>query len=153
VLWRGQTLGKKAMGLRVLMADGRPVTWGPSMMRSIGMFADLLPMADAAGLVSKLLDDDFRRLGDLMAGTVVVHAERAPKGPSTLEAGVAPLAPAVALSLPEQRAIAAFADRLPTLTEERAEELAGHLEPLTGLRGAPAVQRLRAMAAAITGRR
>jgi uncharacterized RDD family membrane protein YckC len=135
VLWRGQTPGKRAMGLRVLMADGRPVTRGPSMMRSIGMFADLLPLAYAAGLVSMLLDRDFRRLGDLMAGTVVVHAARAASPMAAAAAAIAPMAPPVALSLPEQRAIAAFADRLPSLTAERAEELAGHLEPLTGLRG------------------
>lgn len=153
VLWSGQTPGKRAMGLRVLMADGRPVTWGPSMMRSIGMFADLLPLAYAAGLLSMLLDRDFRRLGDLMAGTLVVHAEK-PAGPAAAAAaGVPPMAPPVALTLPEQRAIAAFADRLSSLTAERAEELASHLEPLTGPRGPGAVQRLRAMAAAITGRR
>lgn len=153
VLWKGQTLGKRALGLRVLMADGRPVTWTASLMRSIGMFADILPPPYLTGLLCMLLDQDFRRLGDLMAGTVVVHAETSKGSLRSQRSSMEPYAAAVTLSLEEQRAIVAFADRLSGLTEERAEELANHLEPLTGLRGAAAVKRLLGMASAIEGRR
>ncbi len=153
VLWKGQTLGKRALGLRVLMSDGRPVTWSASLMRSIGMFADLIIPPYLPGLLCMLMDKDFRRVGDLMAGTVVVHAEKESKPYRGTQALVEAQASPVVLSLIEQRAIVAFADRLPGLTQERAEELAGHLEQLTGLRGPAAVHRLQGMAAAIVGRR
>lgn len=153
VFWKGQTLGKRAMGLRVLMGDGRPVTWSASMLRSIGMAADMLPFPYLNGLLAMTLDPDFRRLGDLMAGTVVVHVDSAGIRMRDGRRDAAPQPPPLPLTLAEQRAIAAFADRLPSFTPERAAELAGHLEPLTGLKGEAAVARLAAYAASLGGRR
>src|SRR5208282_5922974 len=73
VLARGQTPGKKLMDLRVLRADGAPVGWSRSTVRSLLAFADFLPFGFAAGLTAMLVSRRFQRLGDLAAGTVVVH--------------------------------------------------------------------------------
>lgn len=153
VLWRGQTPGKRALGLRVLRLDGTPVGWGPSLLRSLLMAADFLPAAYAAGLASMLLERDSRRLGDLAAGTLVVYAEeRLDPAARTPDPCVPEPAP-VALSLEEQQALASFGERAGGLSAERGQELADLLQPLTGARGAAGLARLRGIAAYVTGGR
>jgi uncharacterized RDD family membrane protein YckC len=152
VLARGQTPGKMVLGLRVLRADGAPVGWSRSSVRSLLTFADFLPVGFTAGLAAMLLDRRSRRLGDLAAGTVVVHLDLAPAGPAPPPGPLETALPApFPLSLPEQRAIIGFAERAPGLSPERARELADLLEPLTGARGEEGVRRLRAMALGLRG--
>jgi uncharacterized RDD family membrane protein YckC len=153
VLWKGQTPGKRALGLRVLRSDGTPVGWGASLLRSLLMTADFLPVGYAAGLVSMLLQRDCRRLGDLAAGTLVVYAEERIDRVAMVTDSVTPEAPAVPLQLDEQQAIATFGERTTVLSPERVQELADLLEPLTGSRGAAGVARLRGIAAYVTGGR
>jgi uncharacterized RDD family membrane protein YckC len=147
----GATPGKKRLGLVVLHDDGTPVGWSASVVRNLVRFADFLPLAYGFGLVAMLVAPDFKRLGDLAAGTVVVHRgkpaaeEGLPDGPS------AP--PAVPLSLAERRAVVEFARRLPTWTDDRARELADLAAPLTGATGRAGVERLAAAARWLVGKR
>lgn len=150
VLAQGQTPGKKLLGLRVLREDGAPVGWSRSLVRSLLMTVDFLPLGYAAGLAAMALGGRGQRLGDLAAGTVVVHAESAAARPAPVPAG-APLPPPLPLTLPEQRAVIGFAERAPALTPERARELADLLEPLTGAQGEAGVERLYAMARHLRG--
>jgi len=155
VLGGGQTPGKKLLGLRVLRADGAPVGWSRSTVRSLLAFADFLPFGFAAGLTAMLLGRRCQRLGDLAAGTVVVHLEplAPPPLPAVPAAAGAPApAPPFPLTLAEQRALMGFAERAPGLTPERARELADLLEPLTGARGEAGVARLQALASGLRGR-
>jgi hypothetical protein len=62
----------------------------------------------------------------------------------------APLAPSISLSLEEERAVIAFAERAPFLTQERAAELAAIAAPLVG--SDPSPERLVRMAAWLVGR-
>ena len=118
----GATPGKRAMGLKVVMDNGLPVTPAASMTRNLLRVADLLPLGYGAAIVSMLVRADGKRLGDLAAATVVVHQPRpAPK--ATLEM-VTPIAPVRALSQRDQSAVIALAARAPTLTLERLDELA-----------------------------
>jgi uncharacterized RDD family membrane protein YckC len=151
VLARGQTPGKKLMNLRVLRADGAPVGWSRSTARSLLAFADFLPFGFAAGLTAMLVSRRSQRLGDLAAGTVVVHVAPVPRAVLPAPGGPEALAPPFPLSLPEQRAIMGFAERAPALTPERARELADLLEPLTGAEGDEGVRRLQAMARGLRG--
>jgi hypothetical protein len=99
-----------------------------------------------------LMNRDFKRLGDLAAGTIVVYREAKPRG-FHVPVG-APLAPAVALTLAEQRAILDFAERAPGLTPERAEELAAIPRGLVGAASGPAAtERLIRIANFLVGRR
>lgn len=151
----GATPGKKQMGLLVLHRDGTPVGWMASIVRNLVRFADFLPAAYGFGIASMLVDRDFRRLGDLAAGTVVVHREaemagyRVPTGP--------PLRPPVPLDLDEQRAVLDFAERLGTWSEARSAELAGLAAPLTGVspgeKGVEGVKGLLGIANWLLGRR
>lgn len=151
VLWDGQTPGKKVMSLRVVNGDGAPVGWLPAITRNLLRTVDMLPFGYAAGLVACLADPHARRLGDMVAGTLVVHNER------DRDAAAAPvnavLAPSAGLQPAEQAAVVAFGERAPLLTPARQEELANIVEPLTGSRGQGGVLRLYGMANWLLGRR
>jgi uncharacterized RDD family membrane protein YckC len=152
VLRDGQTLGKRALGLRVVAASGAPVSWIASIVRNLMRTVDMLPLCYGFGACAALVDPRSRRLGDLVAGTLVVHAEpRRATAPPPLP--VAAVQPPLSLAPGERAAIVAFAERAPLLTPERQQELASLLPALTGASGAPAVQRLLGMASAILGRR
>jgi uncharacterized RDD family membrane protein YckC len=151
VLRDGQTIGKKALGLRVVHANGTPVTWLASIVRNLMRTVDMLPMLYGFGFVAGLIDPRSRRLGDMVAGTLVVHAENPHQH---IAAPNVPIVhPPVVLSAEEKAAIVAFAERAQQLTGERQQELADILPMLTDARGATAVQRLLGMAGTLLGRR
>ncbi|HEX4781062.1 MAG TPA: RDD family protein [Usitatibacter sp.] len=156
-LWNGATPGKKALGIAVVNADGTPLRWPAAILRNVLRAADMLPIGYMVGLTSMAMDRQFRRLGDLAAGTIVIHREAATprKGARRGQAQpVRPLAPAIALTALEQRAVLDFAERRATWSAERGEELAGLAAPLVaGLEGPAAVARLEAVAAALVERR
>ena len=152
VYWGGATPGKKWFGLQVLHDDGSPVCWPAALTRNLLRFVDFFPLLYATGLVVMIASRDFKRLGDLVAGTVVVYAE--PKARALSIAAAEPFPPAIPLSLAEQRAILDFAERAQGLTPERAAELAAMPAALTGaLSGAAATERLMRIANHIIGRR
>lgn len=146
----GQTIGKRANGLRVVNADGTPVTLLPSVLRNLLRVVDLLPGVYGVGLACCLADRHFRRVGDIVAGTMVVHVVKTRATGRIRE--VAPEAPAVPLSRDEQEAIVEFGERAGELHVERQRELADQLEPLTGRMGNAAVDRLVAHANWLLGR-
>ncbi len=151
-VWQdGQTPGKRSLGLKVVNDNGTPVTWLPSVVRNLMRTVDMLPMLYGFGIASGLLDPAGRRLGDHVAGTVVVYAEREPARPPAPDA--APQRPPLPLQLDEQRAIIAYAERAPQTTPERQAELAEVLAPLTGARGERAVAAVLGMANYLLGRR
>ena len=127
VLAHGATPGKKALGLAVLQDDGVPVGWSASVTRNLLRFVDFLPTLYAFGLYSMFLNRDFKRLGDIVAKTIVVHRDR-PRPMQKLPPGSASPLP-VWLSSSEQQLIVAFATRVPRMTPSRAQELAQILEP------------------------
>lgn len=150
VLYAGATPGKKAMGLKVLHDDATPVGWSASLIRNLLRGVDILPGTYAFGLVSVLLHKDFKRLGDIVAGTIVVHTEPTRHRAIELEAAAQP--PEYPLTLPEQQAVLGFAERHKRLTEERSDELA-RLSGALVAKGDDPSGKLLAIAAWITGRR
>jgi uncharacterized RDD family membrane protein YckC len=70
-VWRGRTLGKAAFGLRVVTAEGGPIGARQAIVRAV-----LLPIDLVAGAVSVLLSPRDRRVGDVLAGTIVRHERR-----------------------------------------------------------------------------
>jgi uncharacterized RDD family membrane protein YckC len=122
VLWYGQTPGKRVLGLTVLHDDGTPVGWQASFIRNTVRFVDFLPLGYAAGFVTMLINADGKRLGDLVAGTIVVHAPRKTAALTPTEVGVE--VPPFPLLPDERRAVVEYAQRVGTLTDERSLELA-----------------------------
>jgi uncharacterized RDD family membrane protein YckC len=136
MLWNGSTPGKRAFSLMVVNDNGTPITIGASVIRNMLRAVDFLPMLWAFGLVSMLFSRDFKRLGDLAAGTVVVYRDKRPARGALPD--VPGIAPAYPLTLAERRAILNFAERQGLLTEERADEVAAHAAALVGQAPSPA---------------
>ena len=126
----GSTPGKRVFGLRVIMDNGLPVTPGASLTRNLLRAADFLPLLFGFAIVSILLRRDCKRLGDIAAGTLVVHEARS--APKIELHQVEPLAPARALAPADQSAVIALAARAPTLTGERLDELAALAASVSG---------------------
>ncbi len=76
VLNQGSSPGKHWMGLRVVQDDGTPIGWSASLLRNLLRFVDLLPFGYFLGAISCLQHPNFKRLGDLAAGTLVVYREQ-----------------------------------------------------------------------------
>jgi uncharacterized RDD family membrane protein YckC len=110
VLASGRTLGKRWNGLRVVRTDGRPITLLPSLARNLLRPVDFLPFGYLVGIVSVLVTQKNQRLGDLVAGTLVIRERR------TRAAEQARLAPAS----PVPRAEAAVLDTSAVTAEEVA---------------------------------
>lgn len=72
-LWRGRTPGKAAMGLRVVTREGAPVRFRHAAIRAAFALVDLYASLGAAGVVSILVSRRHQRLGDLVAGTLVLR--------------------------------------------------------------------------------
>jgi len=78
-LWHGQTPGKRLLGIRVIQWQGTSVTFYQSAVRNILRVVDSLPMFYALGFCVSACNRESRRLGDIAAGTLVVHTERKAK--------------------------------------------------------------------------
>lgn len=72
-LWNGQTPGKRWAGIRVIKETGRPITPFEAIARNLMRAVDGFPGIYAVGLITMLLNQRNRRLGDFVAGTIIVH--------------------------------------------------------------------------------
>ena len=150
IFWDGATPGKRALGIKVIQDDGSPVRWSGSVLRNLMRTVDFLPLAYGIGIVSMLTSAEFKRLGDRAAGTIVVYRSEPSKSELNLEHAAE--APPWPLTPAEQKTIIDFAERLPRITPERADELALAAGPLVAGDVQPA-RRLSALASWIAGRR
>jgi uncharacterized RDD family membrane protein YckC len=82
-LWNGQTPGKRLTHLRVIQDSGRPITVYDAVARNLLRIVDSIPVLYGVAIISALFSAKSKRLGDYVAGTVVVHEKTA-----VLEPGV-----------------------------------------------------------------
>lgn len=140
----GQSIGKRALRLRVVSGDGRPLSASQSFLRNLLRAADSLavvslgsiPVATyALGVTVVAFDRRFRRLGDMVSGTVVIvdDGSRLEKPilvtppPSSVELASVPAR--LSFSPTEVEAIELFLRRSSQLPKERATQLAEFLAP------------------------
>jgi uncharacterized RDD family membrane protein YckC len=71
--WRGQTLGKRVLGLRVVDAQGLRLQLSQIILRNLLRVLDMLPLAYFAGGLASFASRNCQRLGDLAAGTIVAR--------------------------------------------------------------------------------
>ena len=91
-LWSGQTPGKRWMKLRVIREDGRPVTFWEASVRNLLRSFDMMPAPFySIGLISVFTSARDQRVGDMVAGTVVVR-EREAEAPAFAKVFAAPIA-------------------------------------------------------------
>lgn len=148
VYFGGRTLGKRALGIQVLRADGLPVGWRESTLRNLLLVADFLPMMYVTGLLFMLFGKQFRRLGDIVAGTQVVYRDKPPQRVAATNAVPAPLP--WPLPPEQQRALIDLFERESRLPTGRLDELGDIAQPLTGLTDKASLERLRSYAAGLT---
>lgn len=145
----GMTPGKRIVGVQVVRDNGLPIGWREGVLRNLLRAADFLPMWYGLGLLTMLSNSDFRRLGDMLAGTLVVYRPQKQKSKG-LQHGTPRELP-FPLKPEEQHAILDFVERAPMLPPARQLELANLAQPLTGLAGEASLRRLQDYAAGLTG--
>jgi uncharacterized RDD family membrane protein YckC len=128
LLNRGQSPGKRFLGLRVVRSDGNPVGAGASLIRNLLRFADSFPGLYFAAFLSVIASKGFRRPGDWAAGTLVIYTwqSQTPDPGARMDwlASIPPAAPERPLSSEEKQGLLMFARRYPLLGPARAEEIA-----------------------------
>ena len=149
VLANGATPGKKMMGLWVVNDDGTPISWSSSMLRNIFRAADFLPFMYSAGLITMACSSQFRRLGDIVAGTLVVYHAREESRSVPDSQGSRPVP--MPLSKEEQLAVVAFRERESVLSTGRRQELADILVPVLAVPREKAVTELDKIANGLMG--
>ena len=77
-IWNGQTPGKRWLKLRVIREDGRPITFWEAAVRNLLRSLDMMPLPFySVGLISVFSSNRDQRIGDMVAGTVVVREREA----------------------------------------------------------------------------
>ncbi|WML48946.1 RDD family protein [Neobacillus sp. PS3-34] len=79
----GRTIGKRLLGIRVIQENGHSITLLSSFIRNFIRIIDSLPVGYFLGMIMVFFHPKHKRLGDLVAGTIVVH-ERKAKGKKKL---------------------------------------------------------------------
>jgi uncharacterized RDD family membrane protein YckC len=162
----GQTPGKRMMGIRAVTVDGKPINAMQAVMRNLIRTADTYPLVTPAmfgiefgdspvfqsaiiptfimGLIVMSMNKRYQRIGDLVAGTMVIVDQRKAtyglidvRSPAILQ--IAALVPPTFRADQEMsQALAHFVDQRPRLSDARRREIAAHLtEPLSKELGLP----------------
>lgn len=149
----GMTPGKKNQGIYVCHDDGTPVSLQSSMIRNLLRVADFLPMGFAAGALTVMFTRQSQRIGDIVAGTLVVYQQQDNidflyksiygllTKPNVSDENVSsqPMTSSYdetsplffyPLQLNEQQALVSFSERLAFLSNARQQEIAMALAPL-----------------------
>lgn len=133
-LWHGQTPGKRWMKLRVIREDGRPISFFEAIVRNLLREFDIMPLPFySVGLISVFSTDRDQRVGDLVAGTVVVR-EREAEAPAFAEVFASPVSdPALRRSFPPVQ----FSADVNSLTEQEISVVESFLRRRWDLRDYP----------------
>jgi uncharacterized RDD family membrane protein YckC len=147
-LWNGQTPGKRLLHIRVIKQGGYALRFFDTLLRNLLRVIDFLPFFYGVGLTSLLFTRNSQRVGDLVAGTLVVYQEKVETDsllsePTTLEEGEDPL-PAAALAAIPGEVVSLVAEYLGSRTElaprprqEVAAELMELIRETSGLEPRP----------------
>ena len=129
-LANGRTLGKREMGIRVVMDTGHPLTFAASAVRNLVRLVDAQPAVSyVVGGAFVLFHPQHKRLGDLVAGTVVVRDRPGDRRLAPVAARAESLVPmpAPALADDEFRLLSQFLARRELLAPEARTRLTGEL--------------------------
>jgi uncharacterized RDD family membrane protein YckC len=144
--WNGQTPGKRYAGIRVIKESGRPINAFEAVARNLLRAVDGLPGVYGVAVVSMMLNRENRRLGDFVAGTVVVHEhateELRPYADAASGAGANGMAPSAGpISTDELLLIETYLQRRydldPEVRARTAGEIAARLRQRAGIEEEP----------------
>ena len=88
MLLQGRSVGRIAMGTRVVRDDGGPVHGRQSLLRAVMAMLEIWSTAGSVALTCAVIDRKSRRLGDLLAGTLVIQERMAALEPRRTEVPV-----------------------------------------------------------------
>jgi len=149
-IWDGQTPGKRWLGIRVVQDGGYSVSFGASAARNLLRVVDFMPGMYGVGLVSIAINKSGKRIGDIVAGTFVVHEQLAivASAPARAAEGAAAAAITSRLTESEFALLGRYVSRRNQLEPERRSAFAAQLAErfrahLTDNGSAPAAQLLR----------
>jgi len=86
--FNGKTIGKNIIGIRVIQENGHSITILSAIIRNLLRVIDMLPASYFLGMLLVFLNSKHKRLGDMAAGTIVIHegkAKRQKKSPLVKE--------------------------------------------------------------------
>jgi len=137
---RGRTLGKMALGLRVVREDGGPIRFRHAFVRGLLAVVEIWLTVGSIALITSLASAKGKRLGDFLSGTVVVR-ERVPVRGAPVAAMPPPLvgwATALDLSrVPDDLALASrqylsrYAELAPEVRDQMGSRLASSMAAVT----------------------
>jgi uncharacterized RDD family membrane protein YckC len=139
VFWNGQTPGKRLVRIRVIGDSGRPITVYEAVTRNLLRVVDQFPGPYVVGIISIFLTARNKRVGDIVAGTVVVHEkamqEAQPEFPAVAPARETPSS-AMQVSSDELELIERFLQRRydlsPEVRRQSGEQIAARLRSRLG---------------------
>lgn len=127
-IWNGQTPGKRWTKLRVITDSGRPIGAQAAILRNLMRIVDSIPFPIyAVAIITSLLSPQSKRIGDYVAGTVVIHEKSMPGGRAIWEAPPVNLLAALvsrALTAGELQLVETFLERRSSLQEEVRRSMA-----------------------------
>ena len=140
ILWKGQTPGKRWAGIRVIKDTGRPINAFEAIARNLIRIFDYFPGFYGVGVVTMLLNAKHQRLGDFVAGTLVVHESSDRESQMFFNYGASPEFPlpqAAHLTLQEAELIETFLarrlDLAPQVRIYNAQQIAGMIAARLGV--------------------
>lgn len=135
--WSGQTLGKRWMKLRVIRENGQPITFLSAAIRNLFRIIDVLPSGYFLGALVSFFHPKDKRIGDLVAGTIVVaeggqNVPLSRKQKAQQKEGVgAPLLlddrQKQAITREDWQLLSTFVTRLDSLSSEKQKELGAQI--------------------------
>jgi uncharacterized RDD family membrane protein YckC len=126
-LWGGQTPGKRVVGLRVISVTGQPITTFDALLRNLLRIVDQMPGIYAVGVLSIFFTARNQRLGDLVAGTVVVQEQGLPQTDLSSTQVLTTRLGAARLSIEEIEVIQTFLTRRGDLPDDLRLRTAGRI--------------------------
>ena len=139
IFWNGQTPGKRLVRIRVIGDSGRPITVYEALIRNLLRVVDQFPGLYVVGIISVFVTARNQRLGDVVAGTVVVHEKAMQEVQPDFAAGTvaSTASPGPQISSDELELIERFLQRRydlsPEVRQQSAEQIATRLRARLGL--------------------
>lgn len=149
-LTKGATPGKSVYNLRVVYDNGLPITVQGSVIRNLFRSVDFLPFGYLLGATTLMISDKKQRLGDIVAGTMVIHREEVVTYNDDTNLHTNPIS--LSLNAEEQATVVAFTERMHQFSEERQQEIANILSPVLQCDGKEAVEKLKSIGANLIGK-
>jgi uncharacterized RDD family membrane protein YckC len=142
----GTTPGKKKFNLKVVQDNGLPATLSHIIIRNLLRPADAFPFGYCLGICTMSFSQNYKRIGDWGAGTLVIFQEKSKDAPLESENVDEKDTPKINLSIDEQQAVIAFLERSKRLSPSRQAEIANNLSTALNAKDEAATNKLKNMA-------